>query len=1581
MRFSTFCIGVAFAVAGALAGATVARAQTCGAAGGDDRPADKKTCGEAAADVASHPATGPGSATANSIDLVTGNKFLRESDSAWPDSLEFKRYYNSRNDFARSLGPGWSHSYDTVLTKGRARTAHPRGRNNEWEIQIIQADGRRLVFRGVRQPSSERRVLRFKAVDWSYGAVSELLDATPDRRFIWQWHDGRTLLFDDLGRLSAVEMPNGDRLALQYDGPGSQLGRVRSRGGLELAFEYYPAGVAGAQGAARAYPGRLAAVVEPDGRRITMKYDALGALTEVADAEGLRSTYHYDDSLHLHALTRVTDGLGRLLGEYRYEPQGRAVYSSKAAGVEAVSLSYTLPRRAGQPGQTIVASAAGEQTVFVWRYRTHTHQAQILSATGSRCAACPPSNLTRQYDRQDRLVSEVRRDSGERIAWQYDGAGRLASTRTGGSGAARRVDYRYAGPGFDAPVAAIRRPSVAPGREHLLLFKRDAQGRITQRIERGYAPDLGSLDRQLTPARWQPIERVISTAYVQSGAADGRVDSEQGPLPGGGDARRFDYDQHGWLAAVHYPEQLVERFEHDRWGRLARWVDSAGIESRISRAADGRTVTVERAGQISRVELRPNDRQILLSRDGSGSLRLDFDDALRMVGIRDANGRRLKAELDAEDRLARISVTSSDTEPPLIDFTPAELVRNTAVGSTDWSQGQAKVERRPDGRIVWTNPAGAATTWLRDDFGRLVAEASPERGVSVHRYDAAGRRIASATEAGVVALFGYDNLGRLLSQGTPAEPLSVQYRYRGALLLSVSDPAQTVAYQYDGQGRLAAEAVLLGPRSQGVAALELFVSAYHYDAFGRLVAQTLPNGHALGFGYGADGTVSAIAYRSRAGPASFIARDIQWLPFSAADRGLRRMTLGNGIDTDIGYDRLGRIERVSYRNTIRPPDARSDPSLHIELVRDEHGRITGVDRDGAQEAFVYDDRHRLVGAATRSGVEGYAYDLNGNRLVHVAWPAESAGAEGITKVAFEPARAPRLERYRYDRRGHLVRREVHKGAQPGATRASSDSVIDYSVSAFGAMLGRRERVSAELPPRAGPTRERLLIPNAGGRTVAAIEDRRLIARYVHNSEGNRVAKLVHGARPERSLFLYHGNRLQAEADGDGRLTAWYVHLGERPIAMLRFDERSQGEIFWLHGDHLGTPARVSDQRGRQRWRGRFSPFGARESTAGDVTMNLAFPGQYVDAESGLIDNHYRDYDPTSGRYLSADPIGPGGGTNLYAYAALDPVSRTDPRGLYESDIHYSMNLFLALAAGIDYQAARTIALATQYIDNNPDTRPLDPRSVPTILASALGNQQALLAYHFTLTDRDPASGALVTPTSARYANPVSFQLDNLLSAALGASTPCARFQFLGEYLHAFMDTFSHRNSVNRPYDPIVGTGGPFAEGAQSIGLGHGLDGHDPDYTFNHVRLIALPGSNGLINLFSQDWSVNEARTLEMEREVFDILKGYGDSAHAVSWDRIEPTLIRFNAIHESESTGVDPVVSFAGKLALLNNTLASLGYGVAQPGGSQRAIDLAGADRYSLTNAAANRSANLRDASGAALKPEDFPGTILPKPR
>jgi uncharacterized protein RhaS with RHS repeats len=75
-----------------------------------------------------------------------------------------------------------------------------------------------------------------------------------------------------------------------------------------------------------------------------------------------------------------------------------------------------------------------------------------------------------------------------------------------------------------------------------------------------------------------------------------------------------------------------------------------------------------------------------------------------------------------------------------------------------------------------------------------------------------------------------------------------------------------------------------------------------------------------------------------------------------------------------------------------------------------------------------------------------------------------------------------------------------------------------------------------------------------------------------------------------------------------------------------------------------------------------------------------------------------NYNPSTGRFLSEDPIGfDGGDTNLYRYVSNNPVNYTDPSGnLSPASVTVCL---IALGAGAAYDMTSTIIKNNEIMDN------------------------------------------------------------------------------------------------------------------------------------------------------------------------------------------------------------------------------------------------------------------------------------------
>ncbi|NNM44391.1 RHS repeat-associated core domain-containing protein [Knoellia sp. DB2414S] len=106
---------------------------------------------------------------------------------------------------------------------------------------------------------------------------------------------------------------------------------------------------------------------------------------------------------------------------------------------------------------------------------------------------------------------------------------------------------------------------------------------------------------------------------------------------------------------------------------------------------------------------------------------------------------------------------------------------------------------------------------------------------------------------------------------------------------------------------------------------------------------------------------------------------------------------------------------------------------------------------------------------------------------------------------------------------------------------------------------------------------------------------------------------------------------------------------------------SVGEAFHaIVTDLVGAPSRLVGPDRSTVW-SRSALLWGEPGRVGDL-MPLRFPGQFADAETGLVYNVFRYYDPVNARFISSDPLGQVPGPNTYAYVS-NPTTLTDPLGL------------------------------------------------------------------------------------------------------------------------------------------------------------------------------------------------------------------------------------------------------------------------------------------------------------------------------
>jgi len=507
-----------------------------------------------------------------------------------------------------------------------------------------------------------------------------------------------------------------------------------------------------------------------------------------------------------------------------------------------------------------------------------------------------------------------------------------------------------------------------------------------------------------------------------------------------------------------------------------------------------------------------------------------------------------------------------------------------------------------------SDPDGLDTTYDYDGLGNAIALHSPDTGDSTSAYDAAGNLIKETDAQGQTTRHTYDALNRII--GT---------RY--------SDAAQDVSYHYD-EANTVTQCVASYPIGRLTRIVEhALTTTYCYDARGnitqmrktqgnhtatlaytytladRVKTETRPGGVVVAYVYDKVGQIQDMTVTPVGGAPRSVVSDIHYLPFGP----VQSYVLGNGQTLSRSYDANYRVSDIS------------SPALSLHLVRDVMGNITTVTEGGTDTVgYRYDPLYRLTSVDDADGkaIEAYTYNRTGDRL----------SKQGAGLLTGTYTYAPGTH--------HLI--------GVGTTMRQVDALGNTTVSILASGAYEFEY----------NVRHRLARMTRGGAEVS---------EYTLNARGRGVAKTADGIN---TRFIYDASsRLLVESTGD--MTRDYLWLGDIPVGVL--DQGPSGaSLSYVYADGLGTPRVVIDDAGVMMWRWPYArnPFGetAPVSARGYV-LNLRFPGQYFDVESGLNYNVNRDYESAKGGYLQPDPMGLAAGPSLYAYVGGDPLNYIDPTGL------------------------------------------------------------------------------------------------------------------------------------------------------------------------------------------------------------------------------------------------------------------------------------------------------------------------------
>ena len=598
-------------------------------------------------------------------------------------------------------------------------------------------------------------------------------------------------------------------------------------------------------------------------------------------------------------------------------------------------------------------------------------------------------------------------------------------------------------------------------------------------------------------------------------------------------------------------------------------------------------------------------------------------------------------------------IPSSATTPLGNTQSQAFDVLDRPITFTDAIGNIARVEYGPQNEVVSAkDPRLVSTLYTYNGFGDMTSISSPDRGIWMFEYNTKGQLVKTTDPRGVESIHTYDSLDRLRSKqfvggsgaGFSSTSITEQFVYGSCGLnkiCSMTDESGTTSYTYNIYGDITSIVWDDGnsPLSQ----------TYAYTPDGLVESMTYPSGKQLDVAYGPNALPSALIYNNTP-----VAHNITWTAFNALQGwgwGQSTGWSGNHSNVSFAYDLAGQptsITDIDQRNLLFDADGRlvavNDVNANYSQLYeyDKNARLIAADigKWSVGQTYTYDSVGNRTSLMDDNSVSGwqYAYGLENNRLMGIT-PVVSVGI-GVTL-------APS-----YDAMGNMIfdgdGTHMTYNSQ-GRLHAVNGTVYTYNA------LGQRQS-----------------------------KDNGAKRAFIHDPMGRVLGE-----------YVWNGSFWNTDSE--------YIYLDNwRTIAVVRPDDSTGMNTPHIHpilSDHLGTPRKVlNGNTGETLWSwDAKDPFGNEMPNenpmgAGNFILDLRFPGQQFDSESGFFHNGFRTYHPKWGRYIQSDPLGLEAGWNTYVYVEGNPVSVIDPEGL--NGVLNAWRMYFMLEQPIPHQYSGQTYLCT-----------------------------------------------------------------------------------------------------------------------------------------------------------------------------------------------------------------------------------------------------------------------------------------------